>query len=119
MSRLRRQLEEDRALRDSARAMFRKELDHVRQEVAPQALGERVADSIGERVDAASDDTIGFVRKHGGAISAAGGAIASAVGLWFARKPLFSRIEAWLGEDESGVAEVLPDGTEDEDEGDE
>jgi len=91
MSKLRHQLDEDRSLRDSARELLRKEFDHVRRDVAPRALGERVADRVGERVDAASDKTIGFVRGHGGALAAAGAAIASAVGLWLARKPLFGR----------------------------
>jgi hypothetical protein len=116
MSRLRRQLDEDRALRDSARAVFRKELAHVRQDIAPQALGERVADRVGERIDAASDDAIGFARKRGGAIAAAGGAIASAVGLWFGRKPLFSRIEAWFGHDNEieQIADEVPDEDQDD-----
>ena len=88
MSKLRRQLEEDRNLRDSARELLRKEFDHVRRDVAPRALGERVADRVGEHIEAASDSAIGFAGRHRGAIAAAGGAIASAVGLWLARKPV-------------------------------
>jgi hypothetical protein len=92
MSRLREQLDEDRALRDTARALFRKELAQVKGEVTPQALGERVADRVGEKVDAASDKAAGFVRRHGGAIFAAGGAIVAAAGLWLARKPILERV---------------------------
>lgn len=88
----REQLEKDRELRNSARALFRKELDHVRHEITPQALGERAADRIGEKVDAASDNAVGFARRRGGAVAAAGGAIATAVGLWFARKPLLGKL---------------------------
>lgn len=88
----REQLEKDRELRDSARALFHKELGHVRNEIAPQALGERAADRIGEKVDNASDNAIGFARKHGGVMAAVGGAIATAVGLWFARKPLLDKL---------------------------
>lgn len=118
MSKLKRQLEEDRALRDSARTLFRKELEHIRQEVAPQALGERVADRVGEKVDAASDSAVGFARSHGGTFAAAGGAIVSAVGLWLARKPLFSRLESLFGEDEDAIGQIA-DGETDEDHGDE
>jgi hypothetical protein len=91
MSKLRRQLEEDRALRDTARKLLRKEFDHVRRDVAPRALGERVADRVGEQLDAASDGAIAFATSRSGALAAAGGAIASAIGLWLARKPLFMR----------------------------
>lgn len=92
MSRMREQLDEDRALRDSARALFRKELSQVRNEVTPQALGERVADRIGQKVDAASDDAVSFVREHGGTVAAAGGTIATGMVLWLARKPIVARL---------------------------
>lgn len=99
MSTGREQLEEDRALRNSARALFRNELSRVRKEVAPRALGERLADNVGEKIDAASDKALGFARRRGGAIAAAGGAIAAAVGLWFARKPLIERLRPSGAED--------------------
>lgn len=97
MNRLERQLEEDRALRDSARALFRKELEHVRGEVKPDALGERLGDNIGRRVDAASDEAIAFAERHGGKVTAAAGALAAGVGLWLARKPILARLSRLLG----------------------
>jgi len=108
MSRLREQLDEDRSLRDSARALFRKELSHVRRAVTPQALGERVADRVGTKVDAASDDAVSFVRDHGGAIAAAGGTLATGVGLWLARKPIIERLRGLF--DGSGKADDATDG---------
>lgn len=117
MSRLGEQLEEDRALRDSARALFRKELSHVRKEVTPQALGERVANRVGAKVDAASDDAVSFVREHGGSIAAAGGTIVTGVGLWLARKPIAARLRALF--DGSGKADGLANGATDKETDDE
>jgi hypothetical protein len=105
----REQLDEDRALRDSARSLFRKELSRVRREVTPQALGERIADNVGEKVDAASDKALGFARRRGGAIAAAGGAIAAAVGLWFARKPILERLRQAEDETDGGSDEEADD----------
>ena len=55
MTRVKEQLEEDRMLRDCARALFRNDLAHVRKEITPRALGERLADNVGAKIDAASD----------------------------------------------------------------
>lgn len=92
MSKLEQQLAEDRALRDAARKVFRKELAYVREEVKPAALGERLADDVGRRIDAASDEAIEFTERHRGKIATAGGALAAGIGLWLARKPIL----AWL-----------------------
>jgi hypothetical protein len=113
MSRLRRQLEEDRALRNSAWSLLRKEFDHVRKDIAPQALGERVADNVGERLELASDSAIGFAGRHGKALAAAGAAIASAAGLWLARRPLFG------GQETDDGDAMIADGREDKDQEDE
>lgn len=117
MTSAREQLDEDRALRDSARALFRNGLSRVRSEVTPQALGERMADRIGEKVDAASDDAVSFVRDHGGAIAAAGGTIATGVGLWLARKPIAARLRTLF--DGPGKADGAIDGGTDEEADDE
>ena len=111
------QLDEDRTLRDSARALFRRELSHVRKEVTPQALGERVANRVGEKVDAASDGTLSFLRENGGALAAAGGTIVTGVGLWLARKPIAARLRTLF--DGSGKADNLANGGTDKDTDDE
>lgn len=105
------QLEEDRALRNSARSLFRKELAQVRKEITPRALGERAANRIGAKVDAASDGAIEFVQRHGGAIAATGGALAASVGLWLARKPIMARFR--------GKTNGVTDGGSDEEANDE
>lgn len=111
MSRRRDRLDEDRALRDSAWALFRRELGHVRREITPQALGERIAGQIGEKVEAVSDGAVDLVLEHRRAISRTGGAIAAAIGLWLAREPIMARLRPLFGEaDESDGT----DGTSDE-----
>lgn len=114
MGRLDDQLEEDRALRDAAKRLFHNELKHVRKEITPTALGERLADNVGQRVDAASDGAIELAELHGGKIAATGGALAAGIGLWLARKPilawlapLFSKGEASPAD--SGANEVFAD----------
>lgn len=92
MTRVKEQLEEDRMLRDCARALFRNDLAHVRKEITPRALGERLADNVGAKIDAASDGVVELVRRRGGAIAAGGGALAVSLGLWLARKPILERL---------------------------
>jgi hypothetical protein len=97
MSKLERQLVEDRALRNSARKMFRRELDHARNGMNPTALGERLGEDVGRRVDEASDGAIAFTERHGGKIAATGGALAAGIGLWLARKPILARLTPLFG----------------------
>jgi len=108
MNKLEQQLEEDRQLRNSARKLFRKELDYVRKETTPTALGERVGDTIGRKVDKASDSAIGFVSENGGKLSAAG-ALVAGVGLWLARKPIISEFAALFSTGEDSEANKVAD----------
>jgi hypothetical protein len=110
MGRFDHQLKEDRALRDAARTVFRKELAHVSGEVKPAALGERLADNVGQQVDAASDGAIDFAERHGGKIAATGGALAAGIGLWLARKPILARFAPLFSKGEANS----PDTSEDE-----
>ena len=103
MTRLERRMEEDRALRDAARRLFRKEFGHVRGEMNPTALGERLGDDLGRRVDAASDGAIEFSERHGGKIAATGGALAAGIGLWLARKPILARLAPLFSKGEAGT----------------
>lgn len=84
------QLREDRALRDAARELFLTELAHARREATPDAIGQRIATTVGARVDKMSDATIEFADRHGNTVIAALAAAASAAGLWLARKPILS-----------------------------
>jgi hypothetical protein len=103
MSRFKRQLEEDRALRDAARTLFHNDLAYVREEMTPTALGERLADNVGQKVDAASDEAVDLAQRHGGKIATAGGALAAGIGLWLARKPILDWLAPLFSNGEAGV----------------
>lgn len=105
MDKLDRQLAEDRALRDAAKRVFTGELAHVRQEVTPGALGERLGENIGRRIDAASDGAVEIAERHGGKFAAAGGAIAAGIGLWLARKPILARLAPLFSQGEAETAD--------------
>ena len=95
-------MKEDRALRDSARALFRDELKHVRREATPGAIGERIANRIGAKADAASDAAVDFAAGHGRMLAAVLAGVVAGASLWFAHKPL----GRWLaGRDETGDGE--------------
>jgi hypothetical protein len=97
MSKIDRQLEEDRALRNSARAVFKKELAHVRRETRPGAIGERIANRVGAKAEAASDAALSFTEDHRKTVTA--GVVAAVTGavLWFARGPISDGVAALLG----------------------
>ena len=79
-------MKEDRALRDSARALFRKELAHVSREVRPGAIGERIANRVGAKADDVADAAVDFAEGHGKTVAAAIIGALAAAGLWFARE---------------------------------
>jgi hypothetical protein len=109
MSKLEKQLQEDRALRNAARELFHNDLAYVREEMTPTALGERLADNVGQKIDAASDEAIGLAQRHGGKIATGGGALAAGIGLWLARKPILARLAPLFSNGEAG----RPDNSED------
>jgi hypothetical protein len=105
MSDRERQLEEDRALRNSARKIFRKELAHVRRETRPGAIGERIANRVGERADGMADAAVDFAEGHAKTVAAAAVGALAAAGLWFARAPIAEKLGGLLGnrnEDDAG-----------------
>lgn len=114
---LERQFEEDRALRNSARAVFRKELAHLRRETRPGAIGERIANRIGAKADAATDDALEFAGSHSKTIAAALIGAVAAAGLWFARGPITETVERLLGN--RNVDDAGADGDETEEDDDE
>lgn len=97
MSNLEDQLDQDRALRDEARGLFIGGLAHLRQNITPKAIGERIADRVGAKADSASDAAIDLVETHGRTAAAALAAAASAGVLWLARKPIMAGISRLSG----------------------
>ncbi|HSG34292.1 MAG TPA: hypothetical protein VLA37_07130 [Sphingomonadaceae bacterium] len=106
MGKLEERLAEDRALRNSARTVFRKELDFVRREVTPKALGERAGVRIGEQVDRASDGAIELAERHGGKAAALIGAIAAGFGVWLARRPILAQFSALFSKGEAASGDM-------------
>ena len=86
MSDLARQLAEDKALRDAARAVVDADITFLKEEYSPSALGSRMAGGAGDVFDqavAVADDNKGVLAT-----------LVGAVALWFARNPILSLIEA-------------------------
>ena len=105
MSDIGRQLDEDRALRNSARDVFSKELAHVRREATPTAIGQRFADRIGARAEAASDAAVEFTESHGRTVITVVAAAVSGAVLWFAHGPIkdgISRLLVTREEEDAG-----------------
>ena len=94
MSKLDRQLEEDRHLRDSARSVFRKEVEFARQEYSPSAISQRIAGKVGSKLTEVGEQTAGFARRNGPKAVMAAVAAAGAAGLWMIRKPIISGLAA-------------------------
>jgi len=105
MSKLDRQLEEDRALRNSARELFKNELAHVRREASAGAIGERIANRVGEKAEAASDAAIEFTDRHGRTVTAAVLAAVSSAALWIARRPIIDSLAGLLGRREKDAGD--------------
>lgn len=119
MADLHRQLEEDRALRDSARKVFQKELAHVRRETRAGAIGERIANRIGAKADAATDAAVDFAGNHTKTLAAGIFAMVAGAGLWIARGPIAERFSALLGnrnQNDAGDEEGTEEGEDDQDE---
>lgn len=81
---LARQMEEDRAMRDAARALFLTDLQLIRHDVKQRGLGQRMADRLGEGAADMIEDASDYASKNRGAIAA----VAIAAVLWFARGPI-------------------------------
>lgn len=100
MNKRERQLEEDRGLRNSARAVFRNELDHVRQIIAPTAIKGKLAAAANRRAEATAEEALSFARQHWRKAAAGAAAIAAGAGLWAARKQIASgarKVKALIG----------------------
>ncbi|WFL76983.1 hypothetical protein P7228_13435 [Altererythrobacter arenosus] len=86
MADLKRQMQEDRALRDAARALLDADVAHLRNGLASKSIGERVLDNIGEGAKDVFESAADAADNHKGALAALIGAIV----LWFARNPIMS-----------------------------
>lgn len=109
MSNLKRRLEEDRSLRNTARSIVLDQFLRVREATSGKRIGEQLANRISDETMFASDRSAGATRSRG-IVAAAIAAVAAA--LWFAREPIMDIAKELLG---SSDAEDTPnDQIEDE-----
>ncbi|MGQ7829016.1 hypothetical protein [Altererythrobacter sp. Z27] len=90
MTDLRRQLLEDRALRNTARSIITAQFDRVRNGLSGQRIGEQLADDVGDETLDAADRASDALRGKGGIVAGVAAAVAGATALWFAREPLLA-----------------------------
>ena len=84
MSKLKRQMLEDRALRDAARALIEGDVAHLRSDLSAKGIGERVIGSVGEGATDVFERATEAADNHRGVLAALIGAVV----LWFARNPI-------------------------------
>lgn len=102
MNDLKRRLEEDRSLRNTARSIVLDQFLRVREAASGKRIGEQLANRISADTIVAADRVAGSARGHGIA-AAVIGTVAAA--LWFARDPIMNFATELLG---SGDAEDAP-----------
>jgi len=90
MSKLERQLREDRLLRDAAQTLFKADIDRVKADLEDKSLGKRAVgrakDGAAEMLDKAQDNP----GRNFGVLALVGGALA----LWLARDPILGLLSA-------------------------
>ena len=89
---LERQLREDRALRNAARALFEADLANIKASLTGRSISSRIVDRIGEGAAEVLDEAIEVADNHKGVIAT----LIAAIVLWFARQPI---IELFSGDD--------------------
>ena len=104
--RYRARMNEDRHLRDSARALLDADFQHLRNDLSHRGLAARAIGRVREGAAEVYDEALDVASDHKGALAA----IIAALVLWFARHPLASLFgeddEAGEGSDEEeAVAE--------------
>jgi len=104
VSEIARRFAEDKALRDAALQLFKSDIALIRGDLDERGLGGRAKDRLGEAALGMVDDAIDLAEDNKGWVAA----VAVAVVLWFARKPILD----WL-------ADLLDGGEADDDGGEE
>lgn len=78
------QLDENRHLRDAARALVEADLKNLRADLSIKTIGERALDRLTETAGEACEEAIEVASENKGIIAA----ILAALLLWFAREPI-------------------------------
>lgn len=99
MTNLKRQMREDKATRDAARALMEADVEHVKTLASSGHLKERASEQISDKGGEALKAAGNVADKNKGYITALVGAVI----LWLAREPiqaLFEKLSEHLGGDE-------------------
>ncbi len=84
MSKLDQQFREDRALRNSALAMFKADIEHVKTGLSGKSLAERTV----SRVMAGAKDALETTGEKAGDSKGVLAVVVAAIAVWFAREPI-------------------------------
>ena len=101
MSDLASRLAEDKALRDAALQLFKSDIALIRGELDERGIAARARDRVGDAALGMVDDAIDYTEHNKGWVAAG----ATAVVLWFARKPILGWIADLLEGEEPGEAD--------------
>ena len=82
------QMLEDKYLRDSAKALFDADVNHLKADLAQKGVGTRLADRAREGAVDIYEEALVMADDHKGALAA----LVAAIVVWFARHPLLSAI---------------------------
>ena len=102
MSDLGDRLAEDKALRDAALQLFRSDLALIRGDLDERSVGARAKERLGDAALGMVDDAIDYAGNNKGRVAAG----ATAMVLWFARKPILR----WLADLLDREEPAEPDG---------
>jgi len=101
VTRLSRQLREDKALRDAALALVKADLAHLRGDLTGKSLGARFVDRMSEGAVDVFEDAVEVADDHKGVLAT----LLAAVVLWFARNPILSLFDDRDDDDEDAAAD--------------
>lgn len=103
MSDLKRQMQEDRALRNAAKALVEADVAHVKNAFSGPSLTERAAAGLSEGAKDVFDKASNAADDHKGILAALVGAVL----IWFARNPIMDWLEG--GDDDGDDTQSGPD----------
>ncbi len=106
MTNLKKQMAQDKALRDEARALIDIDIAHAKALVAPENLRERTLPPASEKAQQLLHNSRDQALDKKGAIAAIAGAAISAGILWLVREPLMELIGHLAPSDDISEAEA-------------
>ena len=88
MTDLKHRMVEDRHLRDSAKALVRADIAHLKSELADKGIGERAMDRVKGGAADVYDEAVEVAENNKNALAA----LVAAIFIWFARNPILSSL---------------------------